>query len=246
MTLATVQVGEAEDAELYAKAIGRLTGKLGVSHLMKRFAGAISPAEFRREMGVLNADSRLTGIMLLEPLPAHLNSGEISCAVDFFKDVEGRRAFLNFGSGVMPPTACAAMALIEETGCRIEGREAVVIGRSAMVGKPAAMLLLERHATVTICHSRTQDLAAHVKRAAIVVVSVGRPHLVKGEWIRPGAVVIDVGENVVDGKLIGDVEFEAAKGRAAFISPVPGGVGPLTNVMLMKNLVAIHRHARGD
>ena len=126
-------------------------------------------------------------------------------------------------------------------GNLVHVKEALVIGRSDVVGKPAALILLGKNATVTIAHSKTQNLESHVKRADIVITSVGIPEFIKGEWIKPGAVVIDVGENVVNGKLVGDVHFESAKTRAGFLSPVPGGVGPLTQVMLVKNLIALHK-----
>ena len=138
------------------------------------------------------------------------------------------------------------MRLLEEVGCNPEGLNALVVGRSDLVGKPIAQMLLQKNATVSIAHSRTRDLAAEVGRADIVVAAVGRPELVRGEWIKPGAVVIDVGINrTEEGKLIGDVEFAAAKERASFITPVPGGVGPMTIAMLMKNTVNLARHSVG-
>ncbi len=139
--------------------------------------------------------------------------------------------------GLRPCTPLGCMRLLEETGVDLCGRSAVVVGRSALVGKPVAMMLLERHATVTICHSRTPDLPERVASADVVIAAAGRPELVRGEWIKPGAVVIDVGINRVGGRLVGDVEFEAASRRAGFITPVPGGVGPMTVAMLLSNTV---------
>jgi methylenetetrahydrofolate dehydrogenase (NADP+)/methenyltetrahydrofolate cyclohydrolase len=139
--------------------------------------------------------------------------------------------------GLRPCTPIGIMRLLAETGVPLAGRSAVVVGRSNLVGKPIALLLLEQHATVTICHSRTRDLADRVRGADVVVAAVGRPELVAGDWIREGAIVIDVGINRVDGKLVGDVAFEAAKARAGWITPVPGGVGPMTVAMLLANTV---------
>lgn len=146
-------------------------------------------------------------------------------------------------NAVYPPTAMAVLEMILASGVKVEGAEAVVVGRSGIVGRPAAELLLQRHATVTICHTRTQDLAYHIGRADIVVAAAGKANLIRGEWIKPGAVVADAGENVIDGKLAGDVEFEAAKERAGFITPVPAGVGPVTSLMLVRNLLSLSRAA---
>ena len=187
--------------------------------------------------------------MIFAPLPKSMRLETLLSGVDALKDVEGRRLIHAGKNKVMPPTALAAVALFEATGCDATGKEVLIIGRSDVVGKPAALLMLDKNATVTIAHSKTKDLRAHVERADIVIVSVGKPQIVKGEWIKPGAIVIDVGENVVGGKLVGDVEFEKAKERTSFISPVPGGVGPVTNVMLVRNLITLaglQRHPYGN
>ena len=162
-------------------------------------------------------------------------------AIDILKDAEGRRLLHGLAERVISPTAAAAIALVEETGVEVSGKEAVVIGRSDVVGKPAAILLIEKGATVTVCNSKTKDLRKFVENADILIATAGKPELIKGEWIKPGAVVVDVGENIVNGRLVGDVEFETAKSRAAYLSPVPGGVGPLTNVMLIKNLITLQQ-----
>lgn len=241
LTLASVQVGEPQDASVYSRSIGRVLQNIHVGYAPRVFQEKISEAELTREILKLNADPEITAMMVFSPLPAHLNPVFILSAIDVWKDVEGRCILQGSGDRVLSPTAGAVMALLEETGVEISGKEAVVIGRSEGVGKPSAILLLDRRATVTVCHSKTKNLREHVERADIVVATLGKPEFVKGAWIKPGAVVIDVGENVVDGKLVGDVEFEAAKERAGHISPVPGGVGPVTNVMLVKNLVTLYK-----
>jgi methylenetetrahydrofolate dehydrogenase (NADP+)/methenyltetrahydrofolate cyclohydrolase len=187
----------------------------------------------------LNKDKKVTGILVFSPLPKNLDYVKILNAIKLHKDIEGRRILHGFGDRVISPTASAVIKLFEETGVDAAGKEAVVIGHSDVVGKPIAILLLDKMATVTICHIKTRSLEEHVRRADIVVSAAGKANLVKGKWIKSGAVVIDVGENILDGKLVGDVEFDEAKNHAGFITPVPGGVGPLTNVMLVKNLLTL-------
>ncbi|MBI3316159.1 MAG: bifunctional 5,10-methylenetetrahydrofolate dehydrogenase/5,10-methenyltetrahydrofolate cyclohydrolase [Candidatus Omnitrophica bacterium] len=241
LSLASVQVGEPKDAQLYSKAIEHLLKKLGVRYTAKVFPAQISQNELCKQILKLNADPEISALLLFSPLPAHLELIPVLNTIDLLKDVEGRRVLHGAGERVLSPTAVAVMALIEDTGCDLKGKEAVVVGRSDVVGKPCAILLLDKRVTVTVCHSSTKDLKAHIERADVVVATVGKPHLIKGEWIKPGAIVIDVGENVVNGKLVGDVEFETAKERAGFISPVPGGVGPVTNLMLVRNLITLHK-----
>ena len=190
-----------------------------------------------------NRDPGVHGIFVHQPMPPQIDPQRISTLINPEKDIEGihpqnaaRRFFAKARIGSC--TALAVMRLIEETGVPLEGKEAVVVGHSEIVGRPVSMLLLDHLATTTVCHLGTDKagrLEDHVRRADILVVAVGCPQLVKGRWIKPGAMVIDVGINVVDGRVVGDVEFEAAKARAAFITPVPGGVGPVTVVMVMKN-----------
>jgi 5,10-methylene-tetrahydrofolate dehydrogenase/methenyl tetrahydrofolate cyclohydrolase len=241
LTLGAVQVGESKDTLLYARSLENLLKKLGIGFVHKVFPKDILEQDLCRQILKLNADPELTGIMVFAPLPASINPVMILNAIDLLKDVEGRRVLHGMGDRVLSPTASAVLALLEETQVEIAGKEAVVVGHSDVVGKPIAILLLDKMATVTVCHAKTRHLREHVERAEIVVAAAGKPHLIKGEWIKPGAIVIDVGENVVDGKLVGDVEFEAAKARASFISPVPGGVGPVTNVMLVKNLLTLQK-----
>jgi len=198
--------------------------------------------EIQRIIENWNQDAAVHGIFVHQPLPPQIDAQQLSALIDPRKDIEGihpqnsaRRFFAKARIGSC--TALAVMELIESTGVPLESREAVVVGHSEIVGRPVSMLLLDKLATTTVCHVATKNLADHVKRADVLVVAVGKPHLVKGEWIKPGAVVIDVGINVVGGRVVGDVEFDAAKQRAAFISPVPGGVGPVTVMMVMKNTV---------
>jgi methylenetetrahydrofolate dehydrogenase (NADP+)/methenyltetrahydrofolate cyclohydrolase len=197
-----------------------------------------------------NADDRVDGILVQSPLPGGLEFKRVLDRIDPGKDVDGFHP-LNVGRlvagrpGLVACTPAGVMELLRRTGTQIEGAEAVVVGRSDIVGKPVALLLLHRHATVTICHSRTRDLPGVVRRADIVVAAVGRPQMVKGDWIKPGATVIDVGINRTDAGLVGDVDFASAEPVAGAITPVPGGVGPMTIAMLLRNTVdaAAARHA---
>ena len=188
----------------------------------------------------LNADDNVHGILLQMPLPKHMNPDEVISHISMQKDVDGFHP-MNVGALVSgkpafaPCTPSSIMQLIRSTGIDISGKNAVVVGRSNVVGRPAAMLLLKESATVTICHSRTIDLKEHTLHADILVAAVGVPNLITGDMIKPGAIVIDAGINRVDGKTVGDVEFETAKDVAGFISPVPGGVGPVTRTILLMN-----------
>lgn len=188
----------------------------------------------------LNADDNVHGILLQMPLPKHMNPDEVISHISMQKDVDGFHP-MNVGALVSgkpafaPCTPSSIMQLIRSTGIDISGKNAVVVGRSNVVGRPAAMLLLKESATVTICHSRTIDLKEHTLNADILVAAVGIPNLITGDMIKPGAIVIDAGINRVDGKTVGDVEFETAKDVAGFISPVPGGVGPVTRTILLMN-----------
>ena len=192
-----------------------------------------------------NQDPAVHGIFVHQPMPSQIDPQRVSALIDPRKDVEGippqnsaRRFFAKARIGSC--TALAVMELIEATGVDLTGKDAVVVGHSEIVGRPVSMLLLDTLATTTICHIGTDKagrLEEHVRRADVLVVAVGRPHFIKGAWIKPGSIVIDVGINVVGGRVVGDVEFDAAKERAAFISPVPGGVGPVTVMMVMKNTI---------
>lgn len=242
-SLAAVQVGKNDASAVYIKSQMNNANKLGIDYKLHELDAAMTQKQVSDYIEGLNKDSSVTGIILQMPLPAAINAKELQGVISLKKDVEAIRpenlGKLIFGKPkVGPCTAMAAMELINSTGIDLYGKEAVVVGHSEIVGKPVASMLLERFATITICHIGTGQagtLPDHVRRAEILVVAVGKAGLVKGEWIKEGAVVVDVGINRVGDKIVGDVEFEEAAKRAAYITPVPGGVGPLTVTMLMRN-----------
>lgn len=194
----------------------------------------------------LQADPHVAGIIVQQPLPPSIPLRAVIDVLDPMRDIDGihplNAGLLSLGyEGFLPATAHASIEILRQSGVDLVGRRAVVVGRSNVIGKPAALLLVREHATVTICHSRTRDLPEVIREADIVVVAIGRAGFVKGDWLKKGAVVVDVGINVVDGKLVGDVEFESASRVASAITPVPGGVGPLTNAILLTHLVQAAR-----
>jgi len=228
--LASVLVGANPSAVAYVRAQEKIALELGIAYKLHLLPENISGDELTDFIIKLNADKSVNGIIVQKPLPQHINSAKISAAISPKKDIEGMH----------PCTATAVMELLNSTGIDLYGQEAVVVGHSEVVGKPLALLLLEKLATVTICHiatSKAGRLEEHVRRAQVLIVAVGQAGLIKGDWIKEGAIVIDVGINRLADKIVGDVEFEAAKKHASFITPVPGGVGPLTVVILMRNLV---------
>jgi methylenetetrahydrofolate dehydrogenase (NADP+)/methenyltetrahydrofolate cyclohydrolase len=194
----------------------------------------------------LNADARVSGILLQLPTPAHIDGPGLTWLIDPAKDVDGltpvSAGLLAKGRpGLRPCTPSGVMELLDRHDVPLEGAEAVVVGRSDLVGKPLAQLLLARHATVTICHSRTRDLPEVCRRADVLVAAVGRPQMVQGDWVKEGGVVVDVGINRTDAGLVGDVDFDTAAARARLITPVPGGVGPMTIAMLLRNTLEAAR-----
>src|SRR5690606_28234231 len=209
-------------------------------------------AELLDRVNQLNRDDAIDGFLVQLPLPDGLDETEVIRTIDPAKDVDGFHPE-NVGAlwsglpGMVPCTPAGVMKLIETLDYDLTGKHAVVVGRSNIVGKPVAALLLARHATVTICHSRTQNLADVCRSADVLVAAVGRPRLIQGDWVKPGAVVIDVGINrEPDGSLVGDVDFEAAKERAGYITPVPGGVGPMTIAMLLENTFHAYQRREGS
>ena len=241
--LATIQVGGNPSAAAYARQLGRHAGALGVAHRPLSLPDDIAPNALRREIERCNGDTSVHGIALLLPLPEALPAREFQPLIDPRKDVEGV-THANLGatvrggrSGFQPATAEAEMALLAEAGVPIKGGEAVVIGQSDLVGKPVALLLMEAFATVTVCHIETRDLAAHTRRADILVSAAGRPRLITGELVRQGACVVDVGINRVGDDLVGDVDAESVAATAAWLTPVPGGVGPVTVALVLRNTV---------
>jgi len=249
--LATVLVGDDPASRVYVGNKERACGEVGIHSHGHRLAATTTQAELLALVHELGRRADVHGILVQLPLPAHLDAQAVIQALPPEKDVDGlhpvNQGLLMAGQrGARPCTPLGVMRLIDETGITLAGCHAVVVGRSVLVGKPVALMLLERHATVTLCHSRTRDLAAEVGRADVVVAATGQAGLVRGAWISPGAVVIDVGINRgADGKLCGDVEFAPAAERAAFITPVPGGVGPMTVAMLLANTVAAAERAAG-
>jgi len=252
--LATVLVGEDPASAVYVRSKGKATGEAGMASFAHKLPDTTSEAELLDLVDELNRDDTVDGILVQLPLPPQIDASRVIAAIDPAKDVDGFHP-MNAGrlatglDALVPCTPYGCLYLLKQELGSLSGKEAVVIGRSNIVGKPMAMLLIGESATVTVAHSRTRDLPEVVRRADIVVAAVGRPQMVKGDWIKPGAVVIDVGINRVpaeDGKsrLVGDVDFASASERAAAITPVPGGVGPMTIAMLLRNtIVAAHRRA---
>ncbi len=239
--LAVIIVGEDPASTVYVRNKEKACGDVGFASWVYRLPESTAQEELDALIDRLNADSAVHGILCQLPLPKHLNEDSVIKRILPEKDVDAFHP-VNVGHimlgdySFLPCTPAGVMALLDESGVEIEGKNCVVIGRSNIVGKPQAMLLLQRNATVTICHSRTKDLANHVKNADIVVVAVGRAKFLKGDMVKEGAVVIDVGINRgEDGKLCGDAEFESVEPKASLITPVPGGVGPMTITMLLRN-----------
>jgi methylenetetrahydrofolate dehydrogenase (NADP+)/methenyltetrahydrofolate cyclohydrolase len=241
--LATVLVGDDPASHIYVRNKRRVCEKVGLINVHHELAEDVGQERLLELIGELNRDPGVHGILVQLPLPRGFDydEHEVLAAIAPDKDADGFHP-LNQGAlmqGYRAPVPCTpkgVMRLLDETSISPAGARAVVVGRSNIVGKPVAMLLLARHMTVTICHSRTRDLAEEVSRADVVVAAVGVPQLVKGSWIKPGAVVLDVGINRdEEGRLVGDVEFHAASERAGWITPVPGGVGPMTIAMLLEN-----------
>ncbi|MBU0548766.1 MAG: bifunctional 5,10-methylenetetrahydrofolate dehydrogenase/5,10-methenyltetrahydrofolate cyclohydrolase [Candidatus Omnitrophica bacterium] len=243
--LASIQVGENAGAEAYAKSQKKAAQNLGIEYKFHKLDQATKARELIDFIQDLNQDKGISGIILQMPLPAHIDYKKMSSFILPEKDVEGMHPAnagkIVFGKAkILPCTPAAVMELLKETGIDLYGKETVIIGHSEIVGKPLSLLLLEKFATVTVCHIGTfaaGKLEEHTGRAEILIVAVGKAGLIKGEWVRQGAVVIDVGINRVEGKIVGDVGFEEAAKRASLITPVPGGVGPLTVTMLMRNVV---------
>ena len=241
-TLGIVIAGRDAPSMVYLQQILKSCDMVGIGRRAVELSGEVTEQAVRHAIEELNADPTVAGIIVQMPLPPTIRLRAIVEAIDPAKDIDGihplNAGLLRLGyDGFLPATPHAAVELLRRYGIEIEGRNAVVIGRSTVVGMPAAFLLVQEDATVTVCHSRTTDLASHVKAADIVVVAAGHPGLVTGDMLKRGAVVVDVGINVVDGKLVGDVDFESASRVASAITPVPGGVGPLTNAMLLSHLV---------
>lgn len=248
-TLAAVLVGDRVDSQTYVKAKGKACEELGMGSITQRLAEQTSQDELEALIRKLNADPGVHGILVQLPLPSHLNEERVLQLINIEKDVDGFSP-INIGRLAqkgreplfVPCTPYGCIYLLEKSGVKIEGANAVVLGRSNIVGMPAALLLIGRNATVTVCHSRTRDIASVVRQADILIAAIGKMEFVRGDWVKPGAAVIDVGINSKPDaskksgyRLVGDVNFDEVKEVAGFITPVPGGVGPMTIAMLMKN-----------
>ena len=246
-TLAIVLVGADAPSAVYLQQILRTCQKVGVDGRLVEIGVEVTAEALCTEIERLSADPTVAGIIVQMPLPAHIPLRTVIDSIDPAKDIDGihprNAGLLSLGyDGFLPATAQASVEILKRSGIEIAGKRVVVVGRSNVVGKPAALLLIREHGTVTVLHSKTRDLAHHTRDAEILIVAAGRPGLVTGEMLSPGAVVVDVGINVVpDGqggeKLVGDVDFESAKDVVAAITPVPGGVGPLTNALLLSHLL---------
>jgi methylenetetrahydrofolate dehydrogenase (NADP+)/methenyltetrahydrofolate cyclohydrolase len=246
--LAVVLVGDDPASQVYVRNKRRVCAEVGIASFPHDLPAGTTEGALLALIAELNRRPEVDGVLVQSPVPAPLSFGKVLAALDPAKDVDGLHP-LNLGlllSGrpaFISCTPAGVMEMIRSTGVALEGKKAVVVGRSNLVGKPLALLLLQAHATVTVCHSRTADLAVECRQADVLAVAAGKPNCVLGEWIKPGAVVVDIGTNRVGGVLVGDVEFEKARERAGFISPVPGGVGPMTIAQLMVNTVwAARKH----
>ncbi len=257
--LAAVLVGDRKDSQTYVRMKKRACEEVGITSFGYDLPGDISQEELLKVVQELNDNPDVHGILVQLPLPKHINEEEVLAAISIEKDVDGFHP-LNIGRLSMkgrdplfvPCTPKGVIELLDRSGVTIEGKNAVVLGRSNIVGLPVAMLLLHRNATLTICHSRTPDIPAVTRNADILIAAVGRAEMVKGDWIKPGAAVIDVGVNAVDDptakkgyRLVGDVDFDSAKEVAGKLTPVPGGVGPMTIAMLLRNTMDGAKRAYG-
>lgn len=248
--LAVVLVGEDPASKVYVSMKEKACADVGIFSDEHKLSAETTEAELLALIDRLNADPRINGILVQLPLPKQINTDKVLEAISPAKDVDGFHPYnvgrLMVGKPTFQPcTPYGVMIMLKESGVELAGKSVVVVGRSNIVGKPVAMMCLQQHATVTICHSRTKNLADVVRSADVVIAAVGVPEMIKGDWIKEGAIVIDVGVNRVgEKKLVGDVEYAAAAERAAAITPVPGGVGPMTITMLLYNTVASAKQSR--
>jgi len=248
-TLVNVMVGDDHGSCAYANSQKRVAEEIGIKYELRILKSDISEKDLVEIIKKLNSDEHVNGIMIHKPLPKHIDYRSVANFVDIAKDLEGINV-ANIGkmivqeTKIIPCTPAAVMAHLHSVPIPLRGKEAVIVGHSEIVGKPLSLLLLEEYATVTVCHIATSEagrLEEHVARAEILVVAVGKPALIKGSCIKPGAVVIDVGINQLGDKIVGDVEFAGAAQKASYITPVPGGVGPVTVVMLMRNGIEAYK-----
>lgn len=250
--LVAVYVGENPASAVYVKQQKKNCEKAGIVYELKTLPSETTEEQLLAEIGKINNDSTITGIILQLPLPQGIDVRKVQASLSPYKDVEGvnpaNMGWIVYGKPFLAPcTALAVKEIIDTTGVDLYGKEVVMVGHSDIVGKPVALLLVDRFATVSICHigtSKAGMLEQHVRRADILIVAVGKANLIPGEWIKMGAIVVDVGINRVGDKIVGDVKFETAKERASFITPVPGGVGPVTTAILLRNIVKATKWAK--
>jgi methylenetetrahydrofolate dehydrogenase (NADP+) / methenyltetrahydrofolate cyclohydrolase len=244
--LAAVMVGQELASTVYVQQILRSCERVGIPSRVHELPAPTSAPELRALLERLNADKQVAGIIVQMPLPAHIPLATVTDTILPAKDIDGIHP-LNTGlmtlgyEGFLPACAEATVSMLKSSGYALEGKRAVVIGRSNVIGKPVQLLLMRENCTVTACHRKTSDLAGEVRRAEVLVAAAGSPRLVTGDMLRPGALVVDAGINVVGAELVGDVDFDSAVGVAAAITPVPGGVGPVTNAVLLEHLVRAAR-----
>jgi methylenetetrahydrofolate dehydrogenase (NADP+)/methenyltetrahydrofolate cyclohydrolase len=250
-TAAVVRAGDDPASVSYSNALEKALGGRGLGFQLHTLPATASQAEIVALVAKLNNDKTIHGIMIQEPLPKGIDEAAVKEALSPDKDVDGvhpvnagRLAQVSptgrppmVGPFFVPATPAGGMEILKRQGVKVAGKHAVIIGRSNIVGKPMAFLLLRENASVTLCHSQTNDLAAMCKTADILCAAVGKAKMIKGDWIKPGAIVIDFGVNFVDGKSVGDVDYDQAVNVAGMITPVPGGTGPMTNIMMMKNVI---------
>ncbi len=251
VSIVSITVGQDPSAFSYLKSQKRIADELGIQYRHEELSITTAYEETLEVMAFikdLNNDPLIDGVIINKPLPSDMDYSVLVNHLNPAKDIEGLgetnlgRLLLGKNNALLPCTAAAAVALLKSANVNLQGKQAVIIGRSEIVGKPAALLLLKENMTVTICHSKTENLPEHVKQADVVIAAIGHKRFVKGEWLKQGAIVIDVGINDEDGKIVGDVDFQSCQEKASFISPVPGGVGPVTAVMLMKNALEACKH----
>jgi len=238
--IAIVQVGDDPAATAYVKRIGKAFAAAEMLSTLHQLPSDISEADFKGTLYRLDQDERIHGIIVQMPLPPHLNQEMVTSIISPAKDVDGIHPYnagmLALGRPTfVPATPMGGLEILKRSGIDIKGKEAVIVGRSNIVGKPMFSLLLQEHATVTVCHSRTRNLGDVTRRADILVAAIGKAGTITAEMVKPGAVVVDFGINVIDGKVVGDVDFEGVKEVASAITPVPGGTGPTTNAVLIRN-----------
>ena len=247
--LATVVVGDDPASAVYVANKHKACAEIGLVGFHHELGDESSHEDVAAVISALNADGEVDGILLQRPVPPHLDGGALAALVAPAKDVDGltptSAGLLALGRpGLRPCTPAGVIELLQRYGVDLDGAAVVIVGRSDLVGKPLAALCLQENATVTVCHSRSRNLGAICRGADVLVAAAGRPRLIQGDWVKPGATVIDVGINRVDGKLVGDVDFEAVSEQAALITPVPGGVGPMTIAMLLSNTLDARRAAK--